>query len=196
MKKLIAFGMGALSIALLVGCEISDTIPEQSAAAGSDTRAAQPGDTPNESNGSSDPGSPINLSSVRWLDTNISGWAQTATLNASLSGGTLVLSYDKANAWPTARTRASDGGPLVGNVWIFVNRNGTWYGATWDWMRRGQTSKAKNSVRGTGGHIPHAPLNSFTPSPGQTYGFMVSTVARGGERTINERSNVSMVVWE
>ena len=195
MKTWIAVGTGILSIAFLAGCEISDTIPQEGDVAAGESRATQPGEN-DSGGGTSDPGSPINLANVRWLDTNISSWAQTATLNASLSGGTLVLNYDKANAWPTARTRASDGGPLVGNVWIFVNRNGTWYGATWDWMRRGQTSKAKNSVRGTGGHIPQAPLNTFTPSPGQTYGFMVSTVARGGERTINERSNVSMVVWE
>lgn len=137
----------------------------------------------------------IDFASVNWLDTNISGWAQTASLRASVSGGTLRLNYDKAREWPTARTRASDGGPLNGNCWIFVNVNGVWHAATFDWMRTGQTSKPTASVRGTGGHIPRAPLNTFTPRSGETYGFMVSTPARGRERTINERSNVSMVVW-
>jgi hypothetical protein len=132
---------------------------------------------------------------VQWLDTNISNWPQTATLNASVSGGTLHLRYNKAKVWPTARTRASDGGPLNGNCWILVNIDGTWHAATFDWLRTGQTSKPVGSVRGTGGHIPRAPLNTFVPRSGERYGFMVSTPARGPERTINERSNISMVTW-
>lgn len=161
-----------------------------------DPPADGPGnDRPNNPTPPPDDGSPIDFSSVVWLSANISGWAQTATLQASVSGGTLRLNYDKAREWPTARTRASDGGPLNGNCWIFVNVNGVWHASTFDWMRSGQTSKPVNSVRGTGGHIPRAPLNTFTPRSGETYGFMVSTPARGAERTINERSNVSMVVW-
>lgn len=137
----------------------------------------------------------ISLSGVVWLDADVSGWSRTATLNASVSGGAIRLNYDKANVWPTARTRASDGGPLVGNCWVFVRVNGTWHAATFDWMRTGQTSKAVDSVRGTGGHIPHSPLSTWTPQSGETYGFMVTTPARSAERTINERSNVSMVTW-
>ncbi len=137
----------------------------------------------------------IPLSGVVWLDTDVSGWAQTTTLSAGVSGGTIRLDYDKASVWPHASTRASNGGPLVGNCWVFVNLDGTWYAATWDWMRPGQTSKAASAVRGTGGHIGRAPLNTWTPKSGETYGFMVSTVARTGDRTINERSNVTMVTW-
>ncbi|MCC5843645.1 MAG: hypothetical protein JJU05_05275 [Verrucomicrobia bacterium] len=137
----------------------------------------------------------ISMSGVVWLDANVSGWPITTQLNARVSGGSILLPYDKASSWPTARTRASNGSPLVGNVWIFVNRGGTWYAATWDWMRPGQTAKSTSAVRGTGGHIRSAPLNNFTPRSGETYGFMVSTPARSAERTINQRSNVSLVVW-
>ncbi len=132
---------------------------------------------------------------IRWLDADISGWAQTATLNARVSGSTMELKYDKARSWPIAKQRASDGGPLVGNCWILVKRDNVWYAATWDWMRHGQTSKPVGTVTGTGGHIQHAPLTTFRPVSGESYGFMVSTVVRARERTINERSNVSMVVW-
>ncbi len=144
------------------------------------------------SGGSSDG---ISLSGVVWLDADVSSWSQTATLNASVSGGMIQLPYDKANVWPTARTRASDGGPLNGNCWVFVKVNGTWHAGTFDWMRTGQQAKSVDAVRGSGGHIPYAPLSSWRPRSGETYGFMVSTPARTGERTINERSNVSMVTW-
>ncbi len=137
----------------------------------------------------------ISLSSVVWLDTDVSGWSMAATLNASVGGGMINLPYDKANVWPTTSTRASDGGPINGNCWVFVRVNGTWHAATFDWMRTGQAAKAATAVRGTGGHIPHAPLNTWTPRSGERYGFMVSTPARTDDRTINERSNVSMVTW-
>jgi hypothetical protein len=137
----------------------------------------------------------IDLSRVVWLDADVSNWAETATLNAGVSGGTLLLNYDKANSWPTAKTRAVDGGPLVGNCWVVVNIDGVWYAGTFDWMRKGGTTRPVDAVRGSGGHIPYAPLNRWSPRSGETYGFLVTTPARSAERTINERSNISMVVW-
>ncbi|MCC5850694.1 MAG: hypothetical protein JJU29_21615 [Verrucomicrobia bacterium] len=178
---------------LFSGCDITDTSsgstdsPELPALAPEEAAPAQ--------SGGGNAADEIPLNGVVWLDTDISGWAQTSTLNARVNGATLQLNHTQARQWPTARTRASDGGPLNGNVWILVNVNGTWHAATWDWMRSGQTSKGTASVRGTGGHISRAPLNTFTPRSGETYGFMVSTPARGAERTINERSNVSLVTW-
>lgn len=144
------------------------------------------------SGGSSDS---INLSNVVWLDADVSGWSSTATLNATVSGDTLFLDYDKADVWPTAQTRATNGGPLNANCWVFVNVDGTWYAGTFDWMRTGGTTRQISAVRGSGGHIPYEPLNRWSPRSGETYGFMVSTPARTAERTINERSNVSMVTW-
>jgi hypothetical protein len=38
-------------------------------------------------------------------------------------------------------------------------------------------------------------FEGWEPKSGETYGFMVSTLARGQERTVNERSNVVLVKW-
>ncbi len=130
-----------------------------------------------------------------WLDADISAWPVVSPLAASVAGGTLHLQYSHASAWPVARQRAKDGGPLVGNVWVIARIEGTWYAATWDWMRLGQQSKAAASLRGTGGHIQHAPLNRWTPSPGEPLGLIVSTPARGAERTRNERTGVAWIIW-
>ncbi len=187
-----------LCLLAVFGCETANDI---SVDASPDNGTESAGDNGNEaandggSGGGGGGSDAISLSGVVWLDTNVSGWSRTATLNASVGGGMINLPYDKANVWPTTRTRASDGGPLNGNCWVFVQVNGTWHAATFDWMRTGQTAKAAASVRGTGGHIPRAPLNTWTPRSGETIGFMVSTPARTADRTINERSNVSMVTW-
>jgi len=179
---------------LFVGCEFESDSSSSSITAEEVGEEAAAVDSENLQP-SSNARDEISLNGVVWLDANVSGWPVTTQLNARVSGSSIMLPYDKASSWPIAKTRANNGGPLVGNVWIFVNRGGTWYAATWDWMRPGQTSKSTSAVRGTGGHIRSAPLNTFTPRSGETYGFMVSTPARSGERTINERSNVSMVVW-
>lgn len=137
------------------------------------------------------------ISAVRWLDYDISSWPETTTLNASVSGGTIRLEFDKAGSWPTSSVRASNGGPLSGVAWVIVNRGGQWYGATWDWLRPGQQAKAIGAVTSRGGHITYEELAGWHPRSGETYGFLVSTPARAGGRgrTIDERSNISMVTW-
>ncbi len=177
----------SLASLFMIGCELdsSSNTSGKDGASSVDSQNLSPGDGKDE----------LSLKDVVWLDTDISGWPITTQLNASVSGGSMLLPYDKARVWPTAKTRASNGGPLNGNAWIVVNVGGTWYAATWEWLRTGQTSKPISAVTGGGGHIPKAPLNAFRPRSGETYGFMVSTPARTGDRTINERSNVSLVVW-
>jgi hypothetical protein len=131
---------------------------------------------------------------TRWLHTDISGWPITTTLTASIEGGSIHLRYDKAGTWPVLNLRAGNGGPLVGNVWALIRHEGRYYAVAWDWMRQGQQSKGRSLFRGSDGHMP-APLHNFTPRSGETYHFFVSTAARGTERSTNERSNLSRVVW-
>ena len=133
---------------------------------------------------------------MRWLGADISGWRVVSDLDAAVIGGTLHLRYSHSRTWPVAKQKATDGGPLVGNVWVIAQSGGTWYAATWDWMRVGQQSKAAASLRGTGGHIQQAPLSAWTgPRSGEQIGLMVSTPARSAERTVNERTSVAWVTW-
>lgn len=151
-----------------------------------------PGNTPSTPNppAPGDPSSPIDLSPVVWLHANVAGWPVTSHLSVSIGGGSVNLNYDAARSWPT---RNVQGTAANANPWIFVNRGGTWYAATWEWLRPGQTAKPMGVVNGA--HIKVSPLNNFRPVSGETYGWMVSTLARGGERTINERTNIVMATW-
>jgi len=125
--------------------------------------------------------------SIKWLHTNVSSWPVTASLNASVRGGTVNLPYSKSKVW-----HAVDG--VNANPWVFVNLNGQWYAATWEYLRYGQTSKQMGG-KSWGGHIKVSPLSSWEPHSGERVGLMVSGLARSSLRNVKERSNVTMVTW-
>ena len=124
---------------------------------------------------------------IQWLHADVSDWAPTATLHASVGGGSINLSYDKAKIWPAV-------GGANANPWVIVNLNGQWYAGTFEWLRYGQTAKPMAVLSG-GGHIKVPPLSSWRPHSGERIGLMVSGLARDSTRNVKERSNVVMVTW-
>ena len=149
-----------------------------------------------------DPGAPssVNLSNVTWLDSDVSGWAQTANLSVRVTGGGsgIDLNYDKTSVWPAGFPLDSVTA-LNANAWIFVYRNGNWVASTWEWMKPGQTSKGTSNLYAPGnalrGELSNSAARPFAPRSGDTYGFMVSCLARSSTRNCTERSNVVMVTW-
>lgn len=131
------------------------------------------------------------FSNVTWLHTNVSSWKQTSVLRSvRVTASHIVLDFDKINVWPG---KNHVGANVNANPWIFVYRNNRWYAATFEWMRVGQTAKGINSVNGD--HIKRSPLQDFVPVKGETYGFMVSGLARDATRNVQERTNIVMVKW-
>lgn len=124
---------------------------------------------------------------IHWLHADVSGWAQTANLHASVGGGSINLAYDKAKVWPAM-------GGANANPWVIVNLNGQWYAGTFEWLRYGQTAKPMSVLSG-GGHIKVPPLSSWRPRSGERLGLMVSGLARDSTRNVKERSNIVMVTW-
>lgn len=124
------------------------------------------------------------LANVTWLGLDVSGWAQTATLTASMSGGKVKLDYDKASVWS-----AVDG--AVANPWAIVDYNGQRYAATWEWLKPGQTLKDM-SGKSWSGHFKRSELSGWEPTAGDRIGLCVSGLCRDSRRNVSERSNV---VW-
>lgn len=127
------------------------------------------------------------MSKITWLNTDISGWKQTTKLSASQSGSTVTLNYDKSKVWPDM------GGNINANVWIVIPLDGRYYAVTWEWLRPGQQSKAACAVSPS--HFKNSKVSNWYPKKGETYHMMVSTPARGPQRTLNERSNLAPVKW-
>lgn len=134
---------------------------------------------------------PSDFDGVEWLHADVSGWRETGRLSSvRVSGDSITLDYDRARSWPGVNHA---GAYVNANPWVFVYRDGRWYAATWEWLRRGQTTKSARSVAGD--HIKKPPLQSFRPKSGEVYGFMVSGLARDARRNVRERTQVLMYRW-
>ena len=173
---------------LAAGCEWSSSIPEDETATG-DTPAADTTAGATAGGASTNGLYPAEITgAVRWLHTDVSSWPVTAGMSASV-GSSINFPYSKTEAWPEV-----DG--VNANCWVFANVNGTWYAATFEWLRRGQTSKPKGVLDGSmGDHIKVAPLSGWRPASGERIGLMVSGLARTQLRNVKERSNIVMVTW-
>lgn len=211
MAKL-AFGLRAggalLSIlAVLTGCETSSMenegdltlaqlqgtatpVPTQTSTESSGTTTVGATTTAEGDTATGGGGYPAEIDGpITWLNTDVSGWAQTATLSASVSGGTINMPYSKARVWHSV-------GGLNANPWAIVKINGQWYAGTFEYFRFGQTSKPVGVLDGSlGAHFNAAPLSRWRPSHGERFGIMISGLARSSARNVRERSNISMVTW-
>jgi hypothetical protein len=125
---------------------------------------------------------------VTFLGLDVSGWSQTATLTASMSGGKVTLDYDKASVWA-----AVDG--AVANPWAIVDYNGQRYAATWEWLKPGQTLKDM-SGKSWSGHFKRGELSGWEPTAGDRIGLFVSGLCRDTRRNVSERSNIVWVTVE
>ncbi len=143
----------------------------------------------------------IDPRSITWLSgvsTDVTNWAITSRVTSvDQSGDTVCVYHTKAGQWPLV---SIDNNPpnLEGNMLIVVNIGGQWYGATFDWLRQGQTCKDVTAAEYGRDQIRVAPLDASWPGPraGDMIGLLVSTPARYGVRTINERSNIVLIRWK
>ena len=149
-------------------------------------------------------GDAIDPSTVRWLHTNVTRWPQTSTITdiriRDVPAGGICIEHTQSGSWPGVNGKL--GSFVAGNAWVFANIGGTWYGATYDWLRPGQICKLtvagkhdRPSVE-LGPHTKQPPVQGWVPRSGEQVGFMVSTLARfGPEGNRQERSNIVVVTW-
>ena len=199
---------GAVAMVWLAGCETA-SLDNQGSVSLAQLQGYTPPATPTDPTTPSNPSNPTTPTDpttpgtnsatggwpaeitgpIHWLHTNVSDWPVTASMSASVGGGTINFPYSKSRVW-----HAVDG--VNANPWVIVNMNGQWYAATFEYLRFGQVSKPVGVLNGSmGDHIKVSPLSSWRPRSGERFGIMVSGLARSNLRNVRERSNVSMVTW-
>jgi len=157
--------------------------------------APTPTPTPNPTPPPGGSADQLNPSQVTWLHQDVSRWSITSTVtDVSITRSEICVDHTRAGRFPTSTFGTIQ---VEGNVWIFANINGRWYGATYDWLRPGQVCKAVTGGELGPDQIRIAPLDASWPGPrsGETVGFMVSTRARDDVSAGEERTNIVLVKW-
>jgi hypothetical protein len=126
----------------------------------------------------------IDLSTVAWDGCDIRKWPVTTTVSASI-GSKIVVSFDKANAWPPGR------GELNGNLWVIANVGGKWRAATCEWLKHGQTVKERKCLASD--HVQSSAWGGWKAQSGDTLYLAVSGLCRDPARNVSERSQFQKV---
>jgi hypothetical protein len=134
----------------------------------------------------------IDPRAVTYLHRSIADWPITSSLSrVDLSNG-ICFPHTKAGQWPqSALGEPGQEIQIEGNPWVFAQIGGRWYGATWDWLRPGQTCKGER-VEDLGAHqIRIPPMDgNWIPNQATQLCWAVSTRARDGVLAGQERSNI------
>jgi len=119
-------------------------------------------------------------------------WPIVTDLAVRFAGGTLWFNHDAD--W--RRTVNVSGKALAGNCWVGTMTGGPagttrWRMCPFEWFRPGQKDRRKGAATEAG----HLLGGVRAPVAGEDVLFMVSTPARGSQRTDNERSRIVKVRW-
>lgn len=118
----------------------------------------------------------------------VAHWQITSQVTGvSISPGQICIFHTKAGQWPIWQG-------VEGNPWVVANIGGKWYAGTYEWVRPGQVCKGITAGN-IGPHIKFAPMHSWRPRQGEVVYLFMSTLARLGARSTNERSNTVRAVW-
>jgi len=117
-------------------------------------------------------------------------WRATIQLHSvglNEAGDYLDFPYSKEGGFQAANIASAGSNMSIGNVWLIQSINGTYYATVFDYLRppAQYSKKFPESLVGHG-HL----VEPMTYKPNETYGLMVTTLARRDFRTTNERSNI------
>jgi len=136
----------------------------------------------------------FDLDKAIFLHADVSGWPVSNTLSVELGGGVICMDVAGRENWPTVEIQHHSGTKMVevnANSWVFVYHYGAWYGSTWEWWEPTSTCKPSHEMYPR----KQSPLNTWYPESGEVFYVMMSGLARGSERNINQRTNIVKIVW-
>jgi len=148
-------------------------------------------------------GDEIDASQITWLSpacTDISNWKITSQVTDTyVDPRTICVYHTKAGQWPLTDIFGMGVDNIEGNMLIVAMYDGKWYGGGIDWLGSGRVCKGMTAEEIGMDQIRVAPLDGSWPGPraGDKVGLLVSTPSsdRIPMRTINERSNIKVVIW-
>lgn len=144
---------------------------------------------------------PFDINKVKWLHgQGVKDWPVTSHLSGvRVTAGRTDLKHSKGGVWPkhVLDVDRNDNDVVVdSSLWMFVEIKGTWYAATYDYLRPDQRFKMVGFV-GMPAHTKQSPIKDFEFRKGDKGYVMVSGLARNpNHKNIKERSNLVPVTFE
>jgi hypothetical protein len=130
---------------------------------------------------------------------DVSDWKITSQVtDVSIDPRTICVYHTKAGQWPTADIFGV-GIPIEGNMVFVGNIGGQWYAASIDWLKPGVVCKGMTAEEIGVDQVRVPPMDASWPGPqkGDKVGLLMTTPSsnRIYMRTINERTNIKLVIW-
>ncbi len=125
-------------------------------------------------------------------------WPQTNTVTDAYHEGDRECITTEGEAWPTTGFFGDPSVQVEGNIWNFLQIDGTWYAGAGHWYRPGQDCKGEvDDLFFIEGFLGAYPFSTFRPYDGLIFGIGVSTPARvwPDMKTLDHRSNVVLIPW-
>jgi hypothetical protein len=134
---------------------------------------------------------------------HVADWDVTSTVTGThFDYERLCVYHSKAGEWPEVLGIFSEDpeAPMEGNIWIIARVEGTWYAATFDYLRPGDECKFEDwSPTGEGpgpSTFSAEPLATWVPRTGEPVYMFMSTVARHEPLgPLHERSDYVQLTW-
>lgn len=117
---------------------------------------------------------------------DVANWPRTISLSAVRvnKGGKISFDFKKDTPWQSVDIGS---GPSIANVWVLQKVGGKVVASTLDYLRPNAPTK---DYPGVFVHAGEKLIPPFSFRSGETYGIMITTLARNNFRTTNERSNI------
>ncbi len=133
-------------------------------------------------------GSDLSRMNIEWpRGQNVSNWEQTIAIsNVSVANGKISWTETgNRNSWPVVGDANCNA-----NAWIIQKQtDGSYKASTWEYVRKGQTTKLTENLEGTD-------VISDPPKSGDRVGIMLAGITRNPRlRNIEARSNVVWITW-
>ena len=135
---------------------------------------------------------------------DVLSWPITAEITSvEITPTNICLRSTLGNNWP-------DGDPGInGNPWVIWQVGFVWYAATYEWLRSVQGGSATQECKALGAdgslgntvaeqlgpHMKTPHSAGWVPQAGEEVFFFISSLARLGGRSVNERSQSVRAIW-
>lgn len=136
----------------------------------------------------------INPSEITFVGgPNIGEWERKYSLEVKFSGNNIQLIQEGTKVWPEVEY---GDGKVCANPWVIAKIGGKWVAASFEWMRRNSQERTKRAVHGDHIKRPKEFGSDWQPKSGETLGFCVAGLSRGGETNASERTQIKTIIWE